>query len=31
MGGIADFDAWNKTVSEIKQSIVNPLIVNANN
>lgn len=31
MGGFADFDAWNKTVSEIKQSIGNPLIVKANN
>lgn len=31
MGGFADFDAWNKPVSEIKQSIVNPLIVKANN
>lgn len=31
MGGFADFDAWNKTVSEIKQSIANPLIVKANN
>lgn len=30
-GGIADFDAWNKTVYEIKQSIVNPLIVKVNN
>lgn len=31
MGGFADFDAWNKTVSEIKQSIVNPLIVKVTN